>query len=99
MPWLNALIFVSTMRRCRAGASVRQRDALRRKLYIYEALRALSDADELDVVLSRAAEQADALIARIVDAELAAAERRPALSLPLSDSPDDRPARPRAWVR
>ena len=72
--------------------------ALRRKLYIYEALRALSDADETDVILSRATEQADALIARIVAAELAAEKHRPGLTLTSFDSPEEPTSRPRAQV-
>ena len=45
--------------------------AVRRRIFIYEALRELSDADEIDVTLSRAVEQADALIREIVDREVA----------------------------
>ena len=52
--------------------------SLRRKIWIYEALRELSDADEMDVTLSRVAEEADALIARIVDQELDLDDRMPA---------------------
>lgn len=52
--------------------------SIRRKLWIYEALRELSDADEMDVTLGRAAEEADALIARIVDHELDLEDRLPA---------------------
>lgn len=43
----------------------------RRKLFIYEALRELAGADEADVLLDRATRDADALIRRIVDRELA----------------------------
>ena len=44
--------------------------ALRRRVFIYEALRELSDADEPDVRLSRAVYEADDLIRRIVEREL-----------------------------
>lgn len=44
--------------------------ALRRRLYIFEALHALSDADESDVVLSRAVEDADRLIAEVTQRAL-----------------------------
>lgn len=55
-----------------------QARALRRKIFIYEALRELTDADEADVVLGRVVRDADALIDRIVARELgAAAPARP----------------------
>lgn len=49
----------------------------RRGLYIYEALRALSDADEIDVILDKAARDADTLIEHIVARELEAEARYP----------------------
>ena len=52
--------------------------SLQRKIFIYEALRELSDADELDVVLDRASREADMLIQDIVDRELALEARLPA---------------------
>lgn len=52
-----------------------QAKATRRKLFIYEALYALSDAEETDVVLSQAIEEADRLIADIVERELEAEQR------------------------
>lgn len=52
--------------------------SLQRKQFIYEALRELSDADELDVTLDRITQQADALIQKIVDRELEAEARYPA---------------------
>lgn len=55
--------------------------AVQRKMFIYEALRELSDAEEVDVLLDRVAQDADALITRIVDAELEAAERYPSAFL------------------
>lgn len=51
--------------------------ALRRKIFIYEALRELSDVDEIDVTLDRAVREADALIERIVDRELELTENDP----------------------
>ncbi len=44
----------------------------RRRLYIFEALRALSDADEMDVVLDRVTLDADRLISEITHHALAA---------------------------
>ncbi len=55
-----------------------QARSIRRKIWIYEALRELSDADEMDVTLGQVAAEADALIARIVDRELAVDARMPA---------------------
>jgi hypothetical protein len=52
--------------------------SVRRKLFIYEALRELSDAEEIDVILDRAAREADALIDQIVRRELAADRLLPA---------------------
>lgn len=49
-----------------------QSKALRRKIFIYEALRELSDADEESVQLSEAVRQADLLIDRIVEQEMEA---------------------------
>lgn len=49
-----------------------QQRALRRKLFIYEALRELTDADEADVLLDAATRNADALIQRIVEREIEA---------------------------
>ncbi len=46
-----------------------------RRIFIYEALRELSNADEQDVPLSRALEQADTLIEQIVDREIEIEER------------------------
>ena len=77
-PWVAGLTFCATVATS-IYAAVQQRDALRRKLFIYEALRALSEADELDVVLDRATRDADALIERIVARELAAERRHPVL--------------------
>jgi hypothetical protein len=57
------------------GWGVSARKAVRRRLYIFEALHALSDADETDVVLSRAVEDADRLISEVTRRALAA-ERR-----------------------
>ncbi|GAB5521322.1 MAG: hypothetical protein RhofKO_35730 [Rhodothermales bacterium] len=55
--------------------------AARRKRFIYEALRELTDADEVDVLLDRATLDADALIQKIVERELSTEARYP-LSLP-----------------
>lgn len=52
--------------------------SLRRKIWIYEALRELSDAEEMDVTLGQVAAEADALIERIVDRELDLDARMPA---------------------
>jgi len=52
-----------------------QAKSTRRKLFIYEALYALSDAEETDVVLSEAVLEADRLIADIVERELEAEQR------------------------
>jgi len=49
--------------------------AHRRKLFIFEALRELTNADEVDVLLDDATREADALIQRIVDRELEADTR------------------------
>ena len=57
--------------------------ALRRKIFIYEALRELSDADEVDVTLDRVVREADALIERIVDRELELTENDPLRRLAL----------------
>jgi hypothetical protein len=96
-PWghvLNAGIFAFNAA-ITGWAYWQKTEALRRKLYIYEALRALSDADELDVVLSRATEQADRLIEAITARELETS-RRLRLSLdPLPSSDDSTPARTR----
>jgi hypothetical protein len=54
-----------------------QRNSLRRKLFIYEALRELSDADEIDVILDRASREADQLIEQIVQRELEIERRFP----------------------
>ncbi len=48
---------------------------LQRRTFIYEALRELSDADERDIPLSRALQQADALIEQIVEREMEIEER------------------------
>lgn len=53
-----------------AGVVFYQRRATRRKIFIYEALRELSDADEEGVKLDRAVHEADDLIERIVRREL-----------------------------
>lgn len=63
------------------GAPLFQRRALRRKIFIYEALRELAGAGEAGVTLSEAVEQADELIARIVDMELAAEAEKPAKTI------------------
>lgn len=88
--WINVATFVFA-----AGVSAwgytQRRDALRRKLYLYEALRALSDADEIDVVLDRATRHADALIEAIVARELAAEQRYPARLALGDDLPDSAP--------
>ncbi|MBO6574865.1 MAG: hypothetical protein JJ976_05570 [Rhodothermales bacterium] len=57
------------------------RRSLRRKIFIYEALRELAGADEAGVTLDRAVRDADQLISRIVDMELAAEDRMPAKSI------------------
>lgn len=57
--------------------------ALRRKVFIYEALRELSDADEVDVTLGHVVREADALIERIVDRELELTEADPLRRLAL----------------
>ncbi len=49
--------------------------SVRRRLYIFEALRALSDADEIDVILDKATRDADRLIEQIVARELEAEKR------------------------
>lgn len=54
-----------------------QRKALQRKLFIYEALYELSEANEMDVTLSRVAEEADLLIDKIVERELDIERRMP----------------------
>ena len=51
--------------------------SLQRKTFIYEALRELSDADEVDVVLDRSIRDADDLIRRVVDRELEIERRFP----------------------
>ncbi|MEM9666635.1 MAG: hypothetical protein AAF970_17020 [Bacteroidota bacterium] len=48
-----------------------RRASLRRRLFIYQALRELSDADELGIALDRITLEADALIARFTDHDLA----------------------------
>jgi hypothetical protein len=49
---------------------VQTRKAIRRRLFIYEALRELSDADDEGVELTEAVAQADLLIDRITALEL-----------------------------
>ena len=51
--------------------------ALQRKVFIYEALRELSDADEIDAVLDQSVRDADELIRRIADQELEIENRLP----------------------
>lgn len=51
--------------------------SLQRKRFIYEALRELSGAEEVGVVLDKAARDADDLIRRIVDRELEAEKAYP----------------------
>lgn len=58
-----------------------QKRSLQRKIFIYEALRELSDADEMDVVLDRVVIEADTLIDRIVAMELQAEEQYPVRAL------------------
>ena len=58
-----------------AAAALVLARSTRRKMFIYEALRELSGADEIDVTLSRAVVEADALIDRIVKKELQADRR------------------------
>lgn len=65
LPLLNLLV-VPLARHFEARAT-------RRRIFIYEALRELSDADEVDVVLSRAVQDADRLIRDLVDRELVSA--------------------------
>ncbi len=54
-----------------------QRRALRRRVFIFEALRELAGADEAGVTLDQAIKDADALITRIVDRELAGEAVKP----------------------
>lgn len=54
-----------------------QMRSLQRKRFIYEALRELSGADEVDIILDKAARDADSLIRRIVDRELEAEKAYP----------------------
>lgn len=54
-----------------------ERRSLRRRRFIYEALRELTDADEIDVTLDRVAREADALIEQIVERELDLDKRYP----------------------
>lgn len=60
---------------CTAVGMPVQQHFLRRRRFLYEALRELSNADEKDIPLSRALEQADALIEQIVDREIDIEER------------------------
>ena len=53
-------------------SSVQQSKAQKRRRWIYEALRELSDADDMDVQLPESVALADLLIDRIVEAEDAA---------------------------
>ncbi|NNE36384.1 MAG: hypothetical protein HKN13_14200 [Rhodothermales bacterium] len=57
------------------------RRAVRRKIFIYEALRELAGADEAGVTLDQAVRDADELISRIVDRELAADDTLPARTI------------------
>ena len=70
--WLLPLLFLGEV-----FAFKWQIRSLQRKRFIYEALRELSDADELDVTLDRVAREADALIEQIVERELALDQRYP----------------------
>lgn len=72
--WLSIVLQTANMGLI-AWGYVQRRNAVRRKLFIYEALRALSDADEIDVILDKATRDADRLIEQIVARELEAEAR------------------------
>jgi hypothetical protein len=76
-----ALVLATVMLGAGVAAPIYYRRSLRRKIFIYEALRELAGADEAGVTLSEAVEQADDLIARIVDMELAAEAEKPAKTI------------------
>lgn len=59
------------------GSYAIQMRSWRRKQFIYEALRELSGAEEVDIILDQAARDADDLIRRIVDRELEAEKAYP----------------------
>ncbi|NNE70241.1 MAG: hypothetical protein HKN29_07735 [Rhodothermales bacterium] len=63
------------------AAPLLHRRSVRRKIFIYEALRELAGPDEAGITLDRAVRDADDLIARIVDMELAAEAEKPAKSI------------------
>lgn len=67
--WMTHLYLPVWLGTMAIGQRVQLR-SLRRKQFIYEALRELSDADEIDVTLGRVAREADALIERIVQQDL-----------------------------
>lgn len=73
--WLAAAVVVGLV------APTMARRSIRRKVFIYEALRELAGPDEAGVTLDRAVRDADDLIARIVDMELAAEAEKPAKSI------------------
>lgn len=65
--WSDGFAFLSLLPAALAPAL--QQKAIQRKIWIYEALRELSDAEEMDVQLPDSVALADLLIDRIVDAE------------------------------
>ncbi|CAN5506907.1 hypothetical protein BH23BAC4_BH23BAC4_13410 [soil metagenome] len=79
-PWLWGMLLIHGA--SAVGVPVSLHRALRRKIFIYEALRELSDADEADVFLDDTVRNADLLIDQIVDRELAADAWRPSLRYP-----------------
>lgn len=73
--WLAAAIGIGII------GPIATRRSIRRKMFIYEALRELAGPEEAGVELDEAVRQADDLIARIVDLELAAEAKTPAKSI------------------
>lgn len=73
--WLAAAVILGLVAPAMAKRSIQ------RKVFIYEALRELAGPDEAGVTLDRAVRDADSLIARIVDMELAAEAEKPAKSI------------------
>ncbi len=73
--WLVAAIGVGFL------GPIAARRSIRRKVFIYEALRELAGPDEAGVTLDQAVRDADDLITRIVDMELAAEAKKPAKSI------------------
>jgi hypothetical protein len=76
-----SVVFVLTLVAVGVATPFFHRSSLRRKIFIYEALRELAGADEAGVTLDQAVRNADDLIARIVDMELAAEAEKPAKSI------------------